>query len=118
MEVPSLPQLHLYTSFLESWGVKHRFSSADYPQSNGRAELGVKASKQIIIDSTAHNGSLNNASGAKSIMQYPPLPHTKLSPAQILLHRQLCDHFPTNPKHCKLHTDWIISAEQCEHALA
>ena len=64
MEVPSLPQLHLYTSFLESWGVNHCLSSADYPQSNGRAELGFKESKRIIIDSTSHNGSLNNASVA------------------------------------------------------
>ena len=30
--------------FLESWGVKHRISSAYFPQSNGRAEVAVVCS--------------------------------------------------------------------------
>lgn len=53
-------------------------------------------------------------------MQYcdTPLPHINLSPAWILSHRQLRDQIPANPKHYKLHTDWIISAEQREKALA
>ena len=33
--------------YLKDWGVKHRLSSAGYPQSNGRAELAVKSAKRI-----------------------------------------------------------------------
>ena len=34
--------------FMKNWGIKHRLSSAYYPQSNGRAESAVKTAKQII----------------------------------------------------------------------
>ena len=53
-------------------------------------------------------------------MQYcnTPPPYINLSSAQILFHCQLRDHIPTNPVHYKLHKDWIISANQCEKALA
>ena len=33
-----------FNQFLSNWGVDHRKSSAGYPQSNSRAELGVKNS--------------------------------------------------------------------------
>ena len=32
-----------FKTFLLTWGIKHRLSSVDYPQSNRRAELGVKS---------------------------------------------------------------------------
>ena len=34
--------------FMKNWGIKHRLSSAYYPQSNGHAESAVKMAKQII----------------------------------------------------------------------
>ena len=34
-----------YSTFLNNWGVKIRVSSAHFPQSNGRDELGVKTAK-------------------------------------------------------------------------
>ena len=37
----------LTKEFLEKWGVKHRISSAYYPQSNGRAEVAVKTAKRL-----------------------------------------------------------------------
>ena len=37
-----------FQQFLKLWGVNHRLSSASYPQSNGRAEVVVKAAKRII----------------------------------------------------------------------
>ena len=76
-----------FKAFLENWGVKHRLSSVDYPQSNGRAELGVKASKRIIAQNTAKNGSLDTDRAARAILQYrnTPLPELGLSPAQLLL---------------------------------
>ena len=109
-----------FQNFLHQWGVRHCRSSANYPQSNGRAELGVKAAKRLIIDNTKSDGSLDNNKAAQAIMQYrnTPLPYINLSPAQILFHRQLRDHIPANPVHYKLHKDWIISANQREKALA
>ena len=32
----------VFQNFLTKWEVTHRLSSVEYPQSNGRAELGVK----------------------------------------------------------------------------
>ena len=57
-----------FNLFLKDWGVKHRLSSVDYPQSNGRAELGVKASKRIIAEHTTKNGSLDSNKAAKAIL--------------------------------------------------
>ena len=66
------PQLNstAFKEFLSRWGVKHHLSSVEYSQSNGRAELGVKAAKRIIYDNTPPNGSLDNDKAAKAIMQY------------------------------------------------
>ena len=109
-----------FEQFLAAWGVKHRTSSVSYPQSNGRAELGVKAAKRIIHNNLSPNGSLNNDSAARAILQYrnTPLPYINLSPAQILLHRQLRDSLPSHPSHYQLHKDWVISAKEREAALA
>ena len=85
--------------FLMAWGVKHRPSSVAYLQSNGRAELAVKAGKRIIHNNISSDGSLNNDGASRAILQYrnTPLPEIKLSPAQILSHRNLRDSLPT---HC------------------
>ena len=116
------PQLtaNKFKEFLESWGVKHRISSVAYPQSNGRAELGVKAAKRIIHNNVSADGSVNNDQAARAILQYrnTPLPDINLSPAQILFHRQLRDSIPAVPSHYRLHKDWILSAKEREAALA
>ena len=41
-----------------------------------------------------------------------------LSPAQLLLHRQIRDHIPADPSHYQLHSDWILSAEERERRTA
>jgi hypothetical protein len=38
----------LTRDFLKRWGVNHRISSAYHPQSNGRAEVAVKATKRLL----------------------------------------------------------------------
>ena len=38
-----------FQNFLTKWGVTHRLSSAEYPESNGRTEMGVKTAKRIMI---------------------------------------------------------------------
>ena len=114
------PQLtaNKFQQFLSDWGVKHRLSSAEYPQSNGRAELGVKTAKRILYENLSPNGTIDNDKVARAILQYrnTPLPDLKLSPAQILFHRQLRDHIPTHPSHYQLHSSWIIDAKQREEA--
>ena len=108
-----------FKMFLEDWGVKHRLSSAFYPQSNGRAENGVKVAKRIVYDNTSRDGSLDNDKAARAILQYrnTPMKDIGLSPAQMLLHRQLRDHIPVNPKLYKPNRSWIISAMDREHAI-
>ena len=108
------------SAFLKDWGVYHRRSSAYYPQSNGRAELGVKAGKRIIHNNISSDGSLNNNNVARAILTYrnTPLPDIDLSPAQILLHRNLRDSLPAHPDHYHLHKEWVISAEDRERAYA
>ena len=105
---------HRFKNFLQQWGVQHRISSVGYAQSNGRAEVGVKSCKHFIRDNAARDGTLNTNSVATAILQYrnTPLPDCNLSPAQILLHRQLRDKIPSHPSHYKPHADWLIAAEQ------
>ena len=104
-----------FKNFLHSWGIRHRLSSAEYPQSNGRAELAVKTAKRIILNNTIR-GSLDTDKAARALLQYrnTPIQHLGLSPAQILFHRQLRDHLPNNPTHYRLHKRWLISAKKRE----
>ena len=92
---------NVYKDFLTRWGVKSRISSVAYPQSNGRAELGVKTAKRLIHNNVASDGSLNTDKVARALLQYrnTPLPDLNLSPAQILLHRNLRDGIPSHPSH-------------------
>ena len=109
-----------FQQFLRNWGVHHRLSSAEYPQSNGRAEVGVKSAKRIIQNNASRHGSLDNDSAARAILQYrnTPIPEVGLSPAQMLLHRQLRDGIPVHPGHYRLHKEWILSASEREKAFA
>ena len=94
-----------FSNFLTVWGVRTRLSSVAYPQSNGRAELGVKAAKRIIHNNVASDGSLNTDAAARAIIAYrnTPLPDINMSPAQILLHRNLRDGIPVHPQHYRMH---------------
>lgn len=111
---------HEFEEFLKHWGVTHRLSSAHYPQSNGRAELGVKSAKRIITDNMLPNGSLDSDKAARAILQQrnTPLADLGMSPAQLLLHRTIRDHIPVNPSHYQLHRDWILSGEEREKLYA
>ena len=93
-----------FQNCLTKWGVTHGLSSVAHPQSNGRAELGVKTAKRII-NNVSHQGGIDNDQVVKALLQNKntPLPHIKLSPAQILLHRNLCNHISRNEKHYHLH---------------
>lgn len=45
-------------AFLRLWGVRHRESSAHFPQSNGRAEVAVKSAKRLLMSNTGPTRSL------------------------------------------------------------
>ena len=96
----------------------HRLSSVTYPQSNGRAELGLKTAKRIINDNLSHQGGIDNDQVAKTLLQYrnTPLPYIKLSPEQFLLYRNLCNHIPRNEKHYHLYHEWLSIATEYEIA--
>ena len=109
-----------FTQFLKDWAVKHRLSSAAYPQSNGRAELAVKTAKRIIIGNTGPQGSLDNDRAARAVLQYrnTPIQNIGLSPAQLLLHRRLRDFVPSHPTLYKPHSEWITAARNREKSLS
>lgn len=109
-----------FQEFLATWGVQHRLSSAEYAQSNGRAELAVKSCKRIVYDNMNPDGSIDNDKICRAILQHrnTPLPDIGASPAQLLLHRQLRDFIPSQPSLLKPHKTWIDAAKQREAAVA
>ena len=57
-----------FQDFLKLWGVSHRLSSVSYPQSNGRAEVAVKAAKRIIHNNCSPDGDIHNDKAARAII--------------------------------------------------
>ena len=51
------------------WGIKHRLSSAYFPQSNGRAEVAVRITKRLLQDNMAENGSVNTDNMVRALLQ-------------------------------------------------
>ena len=102
-----------FTQFLRDWAVKHRLSSAAYPQSNGRAELAVKSANRFISGNTGAQGSLDNDRTARAILQHrnTPIQNFGLFRAQLLLHHRLHDFIPSQPTLYKPHSDWIAAAK-------
>ncbi len=109
-------QSQSFKDFLASWGVKHRLSSSYYPQSNGRAEVGVKTAKRLLRDNTGPLGSINNNKVACAVLQYhnTPLQDGPMSPAQLLFGRPLADFLPANPSAYKLHPYWDEQVKQAQ----
>ena len=89
-------------------------------QSNGRAEVSVKAVKWIIHNNILPDGKLDNDKAEYRILQYQntPLPDVSLSLAQVLLHHQLTDSIPAHPAHYRPHKEWILTAKEREKLLS
>ena len=85
--------------FLKTWGVQHRRLSAYHPQSNGRAEVSVKAMKRLVLDNSTTEGSLDNNRMMAGMLQLRNTPErdSGLSPAKVLLGRPLRDGLPFPP---------------------
>ena len=78
--------------FMRKWGIKHRVSSAYFPQSNGRAEVAVKAAKRLLMSNISPNRDLNNNSFLRTLLQLrnTPDPDCNFSPAELSL-TTLCE---------------------------
>ena len=81
--------------FMRKWDIKHRVSSAYFPQSNGRAEVAVKAAKRLLMSNISPTGDLNNDSFLRALLQLrnTPDPDCDLSPAEIVFGHPLRDAF-------------------------
>ena len=82
-------------AFLDTWKVKHRLSSAHFPQSNGRAEVAVKSAKRLLRDHGTPTGRLDTDGYMLAIMAHRNTnnPETKMSPAKVIYGRRLKDTF-------------------------
>ena len=69
-------------------------SSPYNSQSNGHAEINVKAMKQLILKST-DNGNIENENFLTAILEYRNMPkHNGLSPTEMLMGHQLRPNIP------------------------
>ena len=93
-----------FKEFLDVWGVSHRNSAAYNPESNGRAEVGVKSVKRLLRDNVDAQGRLNTDAVLRAMLQFrnTPDPDTGWSPAKLLLGRQLRDSLPLHPDSASL----------------
>ena len=82
-------------AFLARWGVRHRMSSAYFPQSIGREEVAVKTAKRLLLDNIGPSGTLNTDKFLRAMLQLrnTPDPDYNISPAEIVFWRRLPDAF-------------------------
>eukprot|EP00111_Clytia_hemisphaerica_P024151 TCONS_00071197-protein len=87
---------HDFETFLKTWGIRHRISSAYFPQSNGRAESAVKVMKRILATNFSPSGSLNTDGLTKALLLHrnTPPPDMGVSPSELLFGRNITDHMP------------------------
>ncbi len=80
--------------FLRTWGVVHRISSAYHPQSNGRAEVAVKAVKRLMRSNLGPAGTLDTDRFLKAMLHLrnTPDPDCGISPAEIVFGKPLRDN--------------------------
>ena len=106
----------LRRKFLDRWGIRHRLSSAYYPASNSRAELGVKASKRMIKDNTGPGRNVNNDEVSRALLQYlnTPLRGVPELPAKIVFGRSIKDSLPSKP----MRKSWVNQDHHKELGMA
>ena len=107
-----------FSSFLQDWNIYHKIRTKNihYTQPIGRSESAIKTARRIISNYVTKQNPINNKGITRAIIQHrnTPLPDLKLSPAQILFHKQLRKEIPAHPRHFPLHRDWIMEAKQQE----
>jgi hypothetical protein len=70
-----------------------------FAHANTRAELAVKSAKRLLRENISPSRELNNVAVTRAVLQYRNTPDkdTGLSPAYMLLGRQLKDFLPAKP---------------------
>ena len=116
-----------FKSCLRQYGVQHRLTSVGFAHANTRTELAMKSAKRLLRDIKSHNRGLDNAAITRAVLTHRNTPDrdTGLSPAYMLLGRQLKDFLPSKPNHLPplgshmdLPSTWQDIAEWREVALA
>ena len=109
-----------YTRFLQDWGINRRLSSAYFPRSNGRAELGVKSGKRLLMANIDGTGSLDKDAVSRALLTYrnTPLQDCSISPAELLYGRKLRDHLPMAPQQISVLPRWKEIRNAREAALS
>ena len=104
---------------LSNWGVHYRLSSVALAHSNGRAELGVKTCKRMLLDNTGPNGEINLDKLQRGMLQYRNTPDrdTGLSPAQMIFGRPIKDFNPILLGSYRPHNTWIETSRAREEAM-
>ena len=59
-----------FGQFCKQWGIRQQWLSAHHPQSNGRAEAGVKTAMILLMDNTERGGRVDMDGEAKELLQY------------------------------------------------
>ena len=82
--------------FLRQHGISHRLTSVAFPHANCRAEVAVKSAKRLIRDNVCPDGRPDPVRLTRALLQYRNTPDraTGMSPAELLLGRQLRDFLP------------------------
>jgi hypothetical protein len=83
--------------FFRQYGIHHRRTSVGNPHANSRAEIAVKTAKRLLRDNTSISGGLNTVRVTQALLSHRNTPDrdTGLSPAYMLLGRQLKEFLPS-----------------------
>ena len=63
-----------WKQFLLQWDIAARLSSANYPQSNGRAELAVKSCRRMLRNNVDGSGNVDTTKMLQALLQYRNTP--------------------------------------------
>ena len=105
-----------FQNFLKQHCIEHRLSSVAFPHANCRAEVAVKTAKRLIKDNVCADGKLDSVKLTRALLNYRNTPDraTGLSPAEMLLGRQLRDFLPGKPVSTPVSTSADLSRTWCE----
>ena len=98
-----------------------RVSSAHYPQSNGRAESGIKAAKHLVADNTTASGALDTDRFLRANMAYRnsmTYSDTGKSITQSLMGRHLRDSLPNVKKFYQIKREFVMERKESEIVVA
>lgn len=101
-----------FQDFLRDWNVAWGSSSPHFPQSKGRAEVGIKSIKSLVTGSRT-GGKFDKNKMAKALLLYRNAPRLGLqSPAQLVFNRPIRDGLPAHRR--SYAPEWQNNAREIE----